>query len=328
MREDSQTMDNASRTVLMIGAAFMAGGLLDGAAFAQAPAAPAAAPAAPAAVAAPAIPAALYPTPEFPTCIVKAPTDCRTADGHPDLSGLWNGAGPTFGNGGGALASGAAEQDFAGRGNSFVGFEADGGLFRETQQGVGNGQPQYKPEYWDQIIDNEYNGNFEDPVQDCLPNGVPRVGAPTAIMSLANQPWVVLVYNSTDTFGLKLRMVPTDGRPHNVTNVASETWDGDPVGHWEGDTLVIETVGFTDSSWLAKGGFIHGFNMKVTEKITRTGNNMTWQATVDDPDYFVKPWTEDPVMRALVTDPNATAYEALPCEDIDHLHVTSHVRSG
>jgi hypothetical protein len=87
-------------------------------------------------------------------------------------------------------------------------------------------------------------------------------------------------------------------------------------------------VGFTDSSWLAKSGFIHGFNMKVTERITRTGNAITWNATVDEPDYLVKPWTIATVTRQLTTDPNATLYEALPCNDIDHLHVTSHVRSG
>jgi hypothetical protein len=147
-------------------------------------------------------------------------------------------------------------------------------------------------------------------------------------VAIKDQPWVILFYSGADSPGIKVRMVPTDGRPHNITNVAAETWDGDPVGHGEGDALVIETIGFTDSSWLAKSGFVHGFNMKVTEKLTRTGNSLTWQATVDDPDYFVKPWTMDPVTRQVSTDPNATLYEPLPCLDIDHLHVTSHVRSG
>jgi hypothetical protein len=68
--------------------------------------------------------------------------------------------------------------------------------------------------------------------------------------------------------------------------------------------------------------------MKVTEKLTRTGNNLKWEATVEDPDYLVKPWSVTPVMRQVSTDPNGTLYEVLPCNDIDHLHVTSHVRSG
>jgi hypothetical protein len=271
----------------------------------------------------------LYPSAEWPTCIVKAPTDCRSADGHPDLTGLWVVGGPPLQNG---LDSGAIGITFAGRGDSFVGFEADGGLFRESTVDSGDpthpNLPQYKPEYWDQIVDNEYNGNFEDPVQDCLPNGVPRVGAPAGIVEIPNQPWVMLFYNSADSFGIKVRMVPTDGRAHNPVNVSLETWDGDPVGHWEGDTLVIESTGFTDSSWLFKSGFIHGFNMKVTERLTRTGNSLKWEATVEDPDYLTKPWSVTPVTRTLDPMPNDTLYEVLPCNDIDHLHVTSHVRSG
>src|SRR5260221_7907502 len=136
---------DTSHTVILIGATVFAGGLvgvLDGGALGQ--------------TAAPA-PASSYPTPEFPTCVVNAPTDCRLPDGHPNLTGLWAAGAPSVGGGGGALASGATEQVFAGRGDSFVGFEADGGLFRETQVAVGNGQPQYKPQYWDEVIDHEYN---------------------------------------------------------------------------------------------------------------------------------------------------------------------------
>jgi hypothetical protein len=304
-------MDNSSRTILLIGAAALSGGLMEGTANAQQTAAP----------------AAVYPTPEFPTCIVAKPGDCRLPDGHPDLTGLWAAGGPTFGNGGGNLGSGAVEQVFAGRGDTFVGFEADGGLFRETGDYFNN-PPLYKPEYWDQIVDNEYNGNFEDPVQDCLPNGVPRAGFPNALISLPGSPWVELIYNSVDTFGIKVRFVPTDGRQHNLTNVASETWDGDSVGHWEGDTLVIDTIGFTDASWLGKSGFVHGYEMQVTEKFTRKDNALTYDLTITDPEYLVQPWVKAPQTRNIVMDPNATLYEALPCSDIDHLHVTSHVRSG
>jgi hypothetical protein len=320
-------MDHASRTVLLIGTAMVAGGLTGGAAFAQAPAGP----------------AAQYPTPEFPTCVVNAPTDCRLPDGHPDLTGLWAAGAPSVGGGGGNLASGGADGiDFPGRGGSFVGHEADAGLYRETTidtgaqppvlvQGGDNSKirnlPQYKPQYWDQIVDNDFNGNFEDPQQDCLPNGVPRLGAPAGIVSLPG-PWVQLIYATQDSPGIKIRMIPTDGRAHNPINVAAETWDGDPVGHWEGDTLVIETVGFTDSSWLHKNGYTHGFNMKVTEKLTRTGNQLKWEATVDDPDYLLKPWSLTPATERLSVDPNATLYEALPCMDLDRQHTTSHVRSG
>ena len=302
----------SSHAAAIAGAAVMAGGLIGGAGVAQAQDNP----------------APLYPTPEFPTCIAKAPTDCRLSDGHPDLTGLWRARAPHFGDGGGNLASGASEQVFGGRGGTFVGFESDGGLFRQTRAAEPGMQPHYKPQYWDKIIESEYNGNFEDPHQRCWPYGVPRLGPPDGILALQKQPWVQLVYASTDTPGIKIRMVPTDGRDHNVTNVASETWNGDPVGHWEGDTLVVESIGFTDGSWLEKSGFIHGFDMKVTEKFTRDGNKLTYQTTVEDPEYFVEPWVQNPVTRDLVMDPNATLFESLPCSDIDSLHTTSHTRSG
>jgi hypothetical protein len=319
-------MDNTSRTVLLIGAAMAAGCLTQGTAFAQA-----------------APPAAKYPTPEWPTCVVKAPTDCRLPDGHPDLTGLWAAGAPSVGGGGGNLASGADGIDFPGRGGSFVGHEADAGLYREVTVDTGvqpalviQGQdsskvrnlPQYKPQFWDVIVDKDYNGNFEDPQQACLPAGVPRAGSPAAIIALKDQPWVELVYAGADSAGIKIRMIPTDGREHNAINVAAETWNGDPVGHWEGDTLVIESVGFTDASWLHKNGYIHGFNMKVTEKLTRTGNSLKWEAIVDDPEYLVKPWTLTAATRGITTDPNATLYDSLPCMELDILHTTSHVRSG
>ncbi len=297
---------DSSRTVLMIGAAVMTTGMTQGAAFGQA-----------------AQPAPLYPTPAFPTCISKSPTDCRLPDGKPDLTGLWQAGAVSVGGGGGQLGSGATEQVFAGRGNNFVGFEADGGLFRTTQVALPNNQPQYRPQFWEAIIEAEYNGNFEDPLQRCFPNGVPRSGAPVAILSMPFHPFVVLVYSLRE-----VRLVPTDGRAHNITNVAAETWNGDSVGKWEGDTLVIETVGFTDSSWLGKSGFLHGFQLKVTERITRTGNSLSYAQIVEDPEYFAAPWTPPTVTRTLVQDPNATLYEPLPCDDIDRLHTTSHTRSG
>ena len=79
------------------------------------------------------------------------------------------------------------------------------------------------------------------------------------------------------------RVVPTDGRAHNEARVKEETWKGDPVGHWEGDTLVIDTIGFTDESWLHKSGYFHSFKLHVVERLTRTGNALRLVTTVDIP---------------------------------------------
>jgi hypothetical protein len=300
-------MNNRMWTALVAGGAISAGAFIGTWAAAQAPAGPRL-PAAGTAMA-------------FPTCIVRAPTDCRLPDGKPDLSGLWQAGNPGFGGGGGQLASGAATQNFGGRGGGFDGFEPDVGLVRLTNDYYTNA-PQYKPEKWEKVIEADYNGNFEDPLQRCFPNGLPRMGAPAAIIQAKDgQPFVFLVYSMRE-----MRMIPTDGRPHNITNVAYETWNGDSVGRWEGDTLVIETIGFTDASWMGKSGFLHGFGMKVTERITRNGNMLRWEATVEDPEWLAEPWKLSPVNRTLATDPNATLYEPLPCDDIDRLHTTSRVR--
>jgi hypothetical protein len=293
-REETNMSDSSSRTVLILGAATLVGTLMGGAADAQAPAAPATPP----------------PTP-------------RTADGHPDLNGIWvgtnlaapNGVGPTF----------------AGRGNSFVGFEADGGLWRMA--GNTTTIPQYKPEFWDVIISNEQEGNWVDPVVQCLPIGVPRSGAPAAIFSVPGVPAVVLYYqagftgygNSYQGWDMR-RWVWTDGRAHDPIYVAQETANGDSVAHWEGDTLVIESVGFTDTTWLHKNGYPHGFNMKVTERLTRNGSSLLWEATVVDDEYLTAPWVLTPVTRTLNADKNARLNDSAPCQDMEEYG--SPVRSG
>jgi len=267
-----------------------------------------------------------YPSPEAPTCIMHVITDCRLPDGHPDLTGLW-----VFGGTGDGQGSGADSVVFAGRGDNFIGFEADGGLFRESTvdsyDTAHPNLPQYRPEYWNTIIDDDYNGNQEDPAQFCMPPGLPRLGAPAQIIALKDLPLVLLFYSGSDT-GDVVRQIWTDGRSHNPTTVAAETWDGDSVGHWEGDSLVIESVGFTDASWLHKNGYIHGFDMKVTERLTRYGNQLQWMATVDDPQYLLQPWALTPVLRILNGNPNAELVQTPPCEENDRQHETSHVRGG
>jgi hypothetical protein len=81
------------------------------------------------------------------------------------------------------------------------------------------------------------------------------------------------------------RIVPTDGRPHAPSNVRS--WLGDPKGHWEGDTLVIETTNFNDKVAFRGGSE----NMKVTERFTRTSDDaIRYQFTVDDPSTWGRAW--------------------------------------
>jgi hypothetical protein len=83
-----------------------------------------------------------------------------------------------------------------------------------------------------------------------------------------------------------VRIIPTDGSPHLPSNV--RLWLGDPRGHWEGNTLVVDSTNFTDKTNFRGSGE----NLHLVERFTRTGpESMTYEFTVDDPASFTKPWT-------------------------------------
>jgi hypothetical protein len=91
-----------------------------------------------------------------------------------------------------------------------------------------------------------------------------------------------------------VRIIPTDGRPHLPANIRQ--WFGDSRGHWEGDTLVVETTNFTDKSSFRGSDE----NMKLIEKFMRTGpDTILYEFTVNDPTVFTKPWTAQVPMNKM-----------------------------
>ena len=246
----------------------------------------------------------------------------RTPDGHPDLNGV-------FGNGGGNAKIFDPETDTGSnnvpaRNGRMANFEDDGGLGRMSNRN----RPQYKPEFWQKIRDLDWTGNKDDPEAHCRPEGVPRVGPPKQI--IASKDRMVFIPPSGAAAGNPgpARVFFTDGRPHDPAKVAQETWNGDSQAHWEGDTLVIDTIGFTDASWLEKSAYIHGYQLKVTERLTRTGNDLLYQVTVEDPEYLTQPWVMNPRRLRYDTDPNATVDEQWPCDERDVNDMVGHNRGG
>ncbi|MGH9387017.1 MAG: hypothetical protein ACRD2N_22335 [Vicinamibacterales bacterium] len=70
-----------------------------------------------------------------------------------------------------------------------------------------------------------------------------------------------------------------------------DSWMGQSVGRWEGDTFVIDVTGFNDMSWFDRAGNHHSGGMKVTERYTMTGaDHIQYEATIDDPETFTRPW--------------------------------------
>ena len=88
-----------------------------------------------------------------------------------------------------------------------------------------------------------------------------------------------------------MRIIPLDGRPHLPSSVRQ--WLGDSVGHWEGDTLVVDTTNFTDKTHFRGSDE----NLHVVERFTRIGPNaIQYRFTINDPTAFTKPWAGEIVM--------------------------------
>ena len=164
------------------------------------------------------------------------------------------------------------------------------------------------------------NGNQFDPEFHCYPLGVPRLGPPNKIVQTATE--VLFLYRSHNSF----RVVPIDGRPHDPVYSQDVNWNGDSVGTWDGDTLVVDVVGFNDESWLAWPGWFHSNNMHVIERLRRDGNTLHYDVRVEDPDVLLQPWDMTP--RAIKLNPNPKAFliEDPPCDEQDYKHMTSRER--
>jgi hypothetical protein len=119
----------------------------------------------------------------------------------------------------------------------------------------------------------------------CMPTGVPLAYfVPYQWEIVQGLDKVVILYEYLHMF----RVVPING-----THPADPdpTWMGDSVGHWEGDTLVVDTVGFNDRTELP-GAFRHSEALHVVERFHRTDfDHLQWEATIEDPNVFAQPWT-------------------------------------
>jgi hypothetical protein len=151
------------------------------------------------------------------------------------------------------------------------------------------GRPLYKPEHWDKVIELDMWTNKYDPVMTCQPLGVPRQGAPRRIWQTEND--ITFLYQGGDAGGGygEYRIFPTDGRKHAPDANLDLTYMGVAVGRWEGDTLVVESVGFIDTTWIGRGGYFHSSEMKVTEKFRREGDAIFYDVTLEDPEVLVEP---------------------------------------
>jgi hypothetical protein len=100
---------------------------------------------------------------------------------------------------------------------------------------------------------------------------------------------------------------------------------GYTVGRWEGDTLVLDSIGFTDETWLGRGGKFHSDQLRVVERFTRTGNELLHEVTVEDPVVLVEPWVMNPRTLRLTNNPAIIA-ERGACTDTELGEVSTQIR--
>jgi hypothetical protein len=121
----------------------------------------------------------------------------------------------------------------------------------------------------------------------CLPMGWTRqMNAPMPLEIMQEPNRIAILFEAWNTF----KVIPTDGREH-PTNL-DPTWLGNSVGHWEGDTLVVDSIGFNDKTRLDTIGHPHSDRMHIVERLTRTdAMHLAYEVTIDDPKTYSKPFT-------------------------------------
>jgi hypothetical protein len=206
---------------------------------------------------------------------------------HPDLTGNWAYT-DWIGNymtGGGRRCGPGQKPGCSRSTNQTEDFE----LYSPSRFGNLN-RPVYKPEHWDKVQQLDMWTNKYDPVMTCQPLGVPREGPPRRIYQTDKD--VTFIYQGGDAGGGygEYRVIPTDGRPHDKDVAFEMTYLGDTVGRWEGDTLVLDSLGFIDTTWLGRGGFFHSTDMHVVERFRRQGDVLLYDVTVEDPEVLVEPY--------------------------------------
>jgi hypothetical protein len=239
--------------------------------------------------------------------------------GHPDLNGSWTY--PQFDK--------SAHQDA--EGNFYIAVPpANGGATPRTdvapaaqfERRPDPNMPPYKPELLKKVNELAADEVHSDPAFHCKPLGVPRAGPPAQIVQTSKL--TVLFYQIDAGIGDQpggFRLVPTDGRKHRTD--VDPSYFGDSIGHWEGDTLVVDVTHFNDETWLSGGdggsGYFHTDALHVIERFTRKGDSLLWEATATDPNVLTKPWVVAPETEVLRED---MIYEQPICEERETSHFT------
>jgi len=189
----------------------------------------------------------------------------RLSNGKPDLSGIWD------------------KPRVADLSRSSTGAECGSGTVGCKQQGAG--ELSFTPAGLAKFKKHDEETNNFDPGVHCLPEGYVRSWGttfPTEIIQNADHMGVLF-----ENFGA-FHVIPTDGRNHPKD--VEPTWFGNSIGKWEGDTLVVDTIGFNDRTWIDTAEHPHSEAMHVVERFQRLdARHLGYEITVEDPKMYTKP---------------------------------------
>ena len=236
---------------------------------------------------------------------LKAPAP-KAADGHPDLSGLWQPMRMNAGRGNGRGAAKAAPTRAPG--------EPPAAQFGDLGVGFEKGLPYTE---WGRKVrdDRKANNSKDNPDANCRPLGLMQLHThPFEKKIVQGNGAIVIMYNANND----VRQILTNGQTlPEVGPQLAPWWYGYSVGKWEGDTLVVNTVGFRDDVWLDVNGSPLTSSGKMVERFTRLNfGTLQIDVTIEDPKAYTEPFTVR-VMQQLM--PDTELFESV-CEDRDARH--------
>jgi hypothetical protein len=202
----------------------------------------------------------------------------RTADGKPDLTGVWQGNSTQRG-------SWAEANRGVGVGGSGLDPSAPVTL-SSNDRPAGREAAPYQPWAAQKVVEAFNRRGIDDPTGLCLPAGIPRVVMlglfPQQFIQTPTQ--IVMLYEYFNVF----RVIPFNAaHPEDLI----PSYMGNSVATWDGDTLVVDTIGFNDKTWLAGTGTFHTDALHTVERFTRIDKDqINYEVTMEDPQVFTKPW--------------------------------------
>ncbi len=149
----------------------------------------------------------------------------------------------------------------------------------------GDGKIPYKPEALKQRDENRAHAVELDPEVKCYLPGVPRA-------NYMDKPFQIFQSDKAFFFAYEYAGAVRNVFLDDPGEAPVDSWMGQSVGHWEGDTFVIEVTGLLPDTWLDRSGNLHGSTTKIVERWTRTSDQtMRYEATITDDEVYTRPWT-------------------------------------